>query len=326
MPESRHQQRNLAIKTARAALQQLTERGLPPTPEHYASVYHEISGEALPIPAATPGQAMTPAQKLDNDRELLNLIRTLVSTVTERTGELADSLGNQSRSMRDSIDALTHAEEKKEILALLQIVSATALSIQHSVEDTHRELSSARATLDQMRLELQETREQLVLDPLTGARNRYGMELSLSQEAARMRRNGGKLTIALLDLDHFKQINDTHGHDAGDQLLLYFTQLSKAVLRESDVMFRYGGEEFLFLLPDTEKQGAVFMLERLKQMLHKSPLHYQRGKIGATFSAGVAELRDEDDVQGLLQRADRALYAAKAGGRNLILLASDDQE
>lgn len=326
MPESRHQQRNLAIKTARAALHTLTERGLPPTPEHYASVYHEISGQALPIPAAPSGQSMTPAQKLDNDRELLNLIRTLVSTVTERTGELADSLGSQSRSMRDSIDALTHAEEKKEILALLQIVSATALSIQHSVEDTHRELRSAHETLDQMRLELQETREQLVLDPLTGARNRYGMELTLNQEAARMRRNGGKLTIALLDLDYFKQINDTHGHDAGDQLLLYFTQLSKAVLRESDIMFRYGGEEFLFLLPDTEQQGAVFMLERLKQMLHKSPLHYQRGKISATFSAGVAEMRDEDDVQGLLQRADRALYAAKAGGRNLILLASDDQE
>jgi len=323
-PEHPDQSGSFAVRTARAALHLLTERGLAPTPEHYASLYREVSGQTLPIPAS-PSEAFSPTQKLDNELELLKLIRTLVSSVTESTGDLADSLDSQNRNIRDSINALNLTEEKQEILALLQIVSATALSIQHSVEETHRELTSARESLDQVRLELEETREQVMLDPLTGARNRFCMDVHLSQEAARVRRHGFKLAVVLLDLDHFKLINDNYGHDAGDQLLIYFVQLSKAVLRESDTVFRYGGEEFLFMLPDTELQGAVFTLDRLKLMLHKSPMHYQGGTIPFTFSAGVAELQAKEDIQTLLQRTDRALYAAKAGGRNRTVLATKDQ-
>lgn len=323
-PDYQDQSGSFAVRTARAALHLLTERGLAPTPEHYASLYHEVSGQKLPIPASL-SEAYSPTQKLDNELELLKLIRTLVSSVTESTGDLADNLDSQNRNIRDSINALNLTEEKKDILALLQIVSATALSIQHSVEDTHRELTSARESLDKVRLELEETREQVMLDPLTGARNRFCMDIHLSQEAARVRRHGFKLAVVLLDLDHFKLINDNHGHDAGDQLLIYFVQLSKAVLRESDTVFRYGGEEFLFMLPDTELQGAVFTLDRLKLMLHKSPMHYQGGTIPFTFSAGVAEMQANENIQTLLQRTDRALYAAKAGGRNRTFLATEDQ-
>ena len=313
--------RNQAIRTARTALNLLTERGLPPTPEHYANVYREVSGEALSIVSPQQAGGLTAEQKLDSNRELLKLIQTLVSSVTERTGELAGSLDVKNRSMRDSIDALTHTEEKNEILALLQIVSATAQSIQQSVEETHHELISTQQALETMRNELQATREQMMLDPLTGTRNRFSMDITLNQEIARVRRNNGKFTVALLDLDYFKNINDTYGHDAGDQLLVYYAQLFKAVLRETDILFRYGGEEFLLVLPDTELQGAIFMLERLKLMLQKSPLHYQNHNIIATFSAGVAELQSDETSPELLTRADRALYAAKAGGRNLILAA-----
>lgn len=322
MSQQPSQSRQSAAHTARKALHLLTKRGLPPTPENYAAVYAEISGVSMPVLSTHPQPVLTREQRLDNDRELVNLLRTLVSAVTERTGDLAESLDAQNRSMKRSISALEQTDEKKEILAVLQIISATAHAIQRSVEDTHNELVQTKNALETMRQELQETRQQLMLDPLTGARNRFGMEVTLSQEIARARRSGNSFTIALIDLDHFKAINDSHGHDVGDQVLLYFTQLSKAVLRESDVLFRYGGEEFLVLLPDTERDGAVFMLERLQQMLQKSPLHVGQKRIHVTFSAGVAELAAHDNASGLIQRADRALYRAKRAGRHRIEIGS----
>lgn len=129
----------------------------------------------------------------------------------------------------------------------------------------------------------------------------------------------GKFTLAMLDLDHFKRINDEYGHEVGDQALVYFSQLSHAVLRESDTLYRYGGEEFLVTLPETDINGATFMLGRLRQMLMKSPLHHGDKKIMLTFSGGVATLQDEEDGHALLSRADHALYEAKQQGRDRVL-------
>jgi diguanylate cyclase len=105
----------------------------------------------------------------------------------------------------------------------------------------------------------------------------------------------------------------------GDRALVYFSQLSHAVLRESDTLYRYGGEEFLVTLPETDVNGATFMLDRLRQMLMKSPLHHGGKKVKLTFSGGVATLRDEDDTQLLLSRADQALYQAKEQGRDRVI-------
>ena len=318
MAESTKHSVHHTAQTARKALHLLTERGLPPSPENYAAVYHEISGETLPVTPA-PSSALTPEQKLDSDRELINLVLSLISVASEQTSQLADDLGEQNRHMASSVDALGKTDEKQEILGLLQIISATARSIQSSVEHTSRELISTRSALEDMRSELHQTRTQLMLDPLTGTRNRFGMDVTLGQEIARARRSNSHFAIALVDLDYFKDINDTYGHAEGDLMLQHFTQLSRSVLRESDILFRYGGEEFLLVLPDTEMQGAVFMLQRLQQMLAKSPLRHEQGRISATFSAGVAEMQEHDNGPVMLQRADQALYLAKTGGRNRII-------
>lgn len=296
----------------------LTARGLPPTPENYASVYREILG----VPAEevrSKDVPLTAEQKLDNSRELVDLIRTLVTAVTEKTGHLAENLDQHSRSMEKSISELEQADEKEEISNLLKIILATAHTVQDSVEDAHREISQSRVALEEMREELQQAKRQVLLDPLTGARNRFGMEASLGQEIARTRRSDAKLSLAMLDIDHFKQVNDEYGHEAGDQALVYFSQLSRAVLRESDTLYRFGGEEFLVTLPETDLHGATFMLDRLRQMLAKSPLIYQGKKIRLAFSGGVTELRDDDNGASMLARADQLLYQAKQQGRNCVV-------
>lgn len=311
-----------SVKTARIALHLLTARGLPPTPQNYARVYRETLGEPE---TAEAEPSLTTEQRLDNSRELVDLVRKLISAVTERTGHLADDLGQKSLDMQKSINALEHTEEKQEISNLLNIILATTHTIQSTVEDAHQEISRSQSALENMRSELQEAKRQVLLDPLTGARNRYGMDASLGQEIARAKRSDGKFTLAMLDLDHFKKINDEYGHDVGDHVLVYFSQLSHAVLRESDILYRYGGEEFLVTLPDTDIQGAAFMLDRLRQMLMKSPLVHGSKKIRLTFSGGVAGLRDEDDGLSLLARADQALYQAKQQGRDRIITDQEDK-
>lgn len=301
----------------------LTKRGLPPTPENYTQVYREILGEPTK-PAIEEGYgSLTAEQRLDNSRELVDLVRTLVAAVTEKTGHLADDLGQKTRDMQASISALEHADGKQEISTLLNIILATTHKLQNTVEDAHKDISSSRHMLDEMRSELQETKRQLLLDPLTGARNRFGMDASLNQEIARARRSGSKFTLAMIDLDHFKQINDEYGHEVGDHALQYFSQLSNSVLRESDTLYRYGGEEFVVTLADTDIQGAIFMFGRLRQMLGKSPMVHGSKKIKMTFSGGVASMRDDDDGSAMLSRADRALYQAKQQGRNRVIT---DQE
>ncbi|MCX7626853.1 MAG: GGDEF domain-containing protein [Methylophilaceae bacterium] len=311
------------VKTARAALHLLTARGLPPTPENYARVYREISGESTmssPDQEVSPETPLSVEQKLDNSRELVELIRVLVSAVSEQAEHLAVDLDQHSRSMRQSISDLQQTDNKQEIANLLQIILGTAQTLQNSVDEAQREITCSRQMLDHMREELQETRRQLLLDPLTGARNRFGMEASLGQEIARARRSEGKLAITMVDLDHFKKLNDEYGHEAGDLALVYFAQLCRAVLRESDTLYRYGGEEFLITLPETDVRGATFMLERLAQMLAKSPLHYKEHLIGLTFSAGLTCLKEGDTPQTLLARADAAMYRAKQEGRNRIVV------
>lgn len=321
MPKPHRQSQQQIAQTARRALHLLTQRGLPPSPENYAAVYQEISGEALPF-ADSGSKPVAAEQKLDNDRELISWVLSLISAVSDQTTRLADDLGERNKSIASSVKALEQTEEKQEILGLLQIISATAHAIQNSVEHTSRELIDTKTALEEMRTELQQTRTQLMLDPLTGTRNRFGMDITLNQEIARARRSESHLTAALVDLDFFKDINDRHGHEAGDQMLLHFTQLSRAVLRESDLLFRYGGEEFLVVLPDTEQEGAIFVLQRLQQMLSKSPLRYAQTVIKATFSAGVAGLLAGDNAASLVQRADQALYRAKEGGRNRVEIAA----
>lgn len=310
-----------ATSIARAALHLLTERGLPPTPENFTAAYQEVLGE--PVTPVHQGRAeegeslsLTPEQKCDDDRALIDLVRALIDAASDSASSLAEELGKRGSDIKDSISAISATETKPEIISLLDIASNVAQSMAHSVEETKAELESTKKSLAEVKAELETTKQHLMLDPLTGARNRFGMDISINQEMSRARRAGKKLVLAMVDLDHFKQVNDTYGHDVGDQVLLFFAQLARSVLRESDHMFRYGGEEFMLLLPDTDIKGAEFLFGRFRQMLAKSPMHSGTHVIATTFSAGITDLQENDNVETLIQRADQGLYQAKQQGRD----------
>ena len=145
-------------------------------------------------------------------------------------------------------------------------------------------------------------------DPLTGAANRRSWDEEIDRELARARRTGDPLTVALIDMDHFKDYNDTHGHDAGDVVLQDLVTAIRAELRTGDVIARWGGEEFTLALPGCDLQQAHTIASRLLRIVPR----------GQTVSIGLAQARAQDTPRALIERADTALYTAKDGGRNQV--------
>lgn len=164
---------------------------------------------------------------------------------------------------------------------------------------------------------LQEVEVLMQHDTLTGLYNRQHLQTRLEAERERARAGGHRFCVALIDLDHFKLINDRHGHAMGDQVLVAFARQAQAVLRETDTIARWGGEEFLILLPDTEPvDKAGIALRRLQAGLRRAPISDAEPNMRVTFSAGVAEWAKGESIEQLLYRADAALYDAKRQGRD----------
>lgn len=158
-------------------------------------------------------------------------------------------------------------------------------------------------------------------DPLTGAGNRAALESHLAREVDIARRHGTPLSIIALDVDHFKLINDEHGHATGDEVLKNIAAVTTGLIRKSDMLLRYGGEEFVIILSNTSQHGALLLAERIRAKLERTQHCVGPRQVSATVSLGVAFARPDDDPQALFARADQALYQAKRDGRNCVRLA-----
>ncbi|EYC52001.1 diguanylate cyclase [Hylemonella gracilis str. Niagara R] len=156
-------------------------------------------------------------------------------------------------------------------------------------------------------------------DPLTGAANRRYFLERAEQECARSRRHQLPLSVMLVDLDHFKQINDQYGHAYGDEALKQFSAVVRGRLRDSDLLARIGGEEFIVLMPSTALAGATLLAERLRTALANQPLPIIDHLLPVRFSAGVTQFKgDDQDIETCLKRADEAMYRAKQSGRDRV--------
>lgn len=161
-----------------------------------------------------------------------------------------------------------------------------------------------------------------LIDPLTLTGNRIALDNALHRELRLVERYRQDLSLLMIDIDHFKQINDVHGHCAGDEVLRNVAKSIKHLIRDTDMTFRFGGEEFVVVLSKTDLVGAALIAERIREQIENLETHAEGSTISATVSIGISTLRDKEHIKELFDRADDALYAAKNQGRNQVAIQS----
>jgi diguanylate cyclase (GGDEF)-like protein len=231
---------------------------------------------------------------------------------------------NYSHSRDDLIEAQQFAleQEKQANTAkenLLEVQKRYQDDLEYKVQERTLELEITLRELSEVNQELERLN---AIDPLTGAHNRRHFDKRLRSEGRRSRREQTPLSLIIVDVDHFKQINDKHGHDGGDACLIHVTNVfQKHIHRPTDDLCRIGGEEFAIILPNTDLEGAFHVAENMRDSLASTPLDYEGETIKLTASAGVSTtiIIDEEHAQNLFKFADECLYEAKAAGRNTVI-------
>jgi len=181
-----------------------------------------------------------------------------------------------------------------------------------------RERDRLRTSAEEATIRAEVAQERAMTDALTGLLNRYGLQHIVAREHAEARRYNRPLSCLMIDLDNFKTINDTHGHTAGDLALQQVAGILREAVRGSDTVFRYGGEEFLVLLPETDLEGAVALGEKIRAAASSRPFGDGEHVFNLTLSAGASSLCDNESGNDMIARADMALYHAKEQGRNRV--------
>ncbi|MFA7399792.1 MAG: diguanylate cyclase [Sideroxydans sp.] len=256
-------------------------------------------------------------------------LKSLMTTFIDRLGNLTESTGeyhqkiegySQKISKTNNLTDLSHLLD--DIMQDTRVIQASALRSHEELLITKKQADDAEDRIKELEHELMQVSELVREDQLTGALNRRGLDEAVDVELKRAERNKSAFSVALIDIDNFKKLNDTLGHQAGDRALTHLTQVIKETLRPTDAVGRYGGEEFLILLPGTNLEAAIETIQRLQRDLTKKFFLHNNDKILVTFSAGVALRAEGEDQEDLIGRADKAMYHAKQTGKNRVVAAN----
>ncbi len=203
------------------------------------------------------------------------------------------------------------SDQEKKIIAL-------ELQLKESRETIRKLLENTRWTADRHEDLVKGLAQKSEEDHLTGLANRNKMDSFLTNEIAQFERCGRPLSLVMMDLDHFKNINDTYGHPAGDEVLKFISATIKDSIRKTDLAIRYGGEEFMAILPNTSHEEAQIFAKRIKENIEQGVIKWEDKTIKITASLGVAEFKKDDTKDSLIHKTDGALYTSKTEGRNRI--------
>lgn len=265
-------------------------------------------------------------RNLSDSREILKQMITglidNIETLSDETGDFNDKIKDCASRINQTEDLQTLNELLVEIMSETRKMQEKAQHYRSGFIAARTEVEAAQEKINQLESELQHISEKIHEDHLTGVLNRRGLDFAFEREIARAKRQQQSLCYALLDIDNFKKLNDTHGHKAGDDAIRFLIASIKTATRADDIVARYGGEEFVVLLPDTKLKDAVEIISRVRRNLTKHYFLHENNRLLITFSAGIAECGDHETQDAVFKRADEALYRAKKSGKNLILEAA----
>jgi diguanylate cyclase len=255
-----------------------------------------------------------------------NLLKQMAATFIARLVDMTETTDDYHHKIESHQKKLTTIQGIDELNGVLKNVLDDTRTIGLTVQRTREEFSDSQTRINEAEQKIQELTSVLEYindvaneDYLTGTLNRRGMEEALEREFSRADRHHTDLSIAMMDIDHFKQLNDKLGHSTGDEALAHFASVIKDAKRTTDVLARYGGEEFIIILPNTMQADAIKVIERVQRNLTKQFFMHSDQHIVITFSAGVAERIEGETPEEIIPRADAALYSAKNSGRNRVV-------
>jgi len=256
-------------------------------------------------------------------------VKNMMTAFIDRLNAMADSTGAYQNKMGAYSQQLSSAKEVSEVSALIASILSETKEVQSEtlrsrdmIVAAQKEVSEAEARIKELENKLAHMSELVREDQLTGSLNRRGMDDVFEREADRADRRNTPLCVALLDLDNFKKLNDTHGHAAGDEALVHLVRIVKQTLRSIDVVARYGGEEFVIIMPETQLDEAAQAMMRVQRELTKHFFTANEQRLFITFSAGVALRNPHEAQDATIKRADKAMYEAKQSGKNRVIKAS----
>ncbi len=250
-------------------------------------------------------------------REVFENRRRLDEEIEEQTRDMEDrarqatDLGALKALVQQRVDTLRRrmSEFQAEEQSLIARHEKQMAELMARIQEMEKET-------EELRTQVREERRQAFTDALTGLPNRFAYEERLEQEYERWKRYRSPLSIVVVDVDHFKRINDTYGHQAGDKALRIIARELAVAIRKTDFIGRYGGEEIVILMPETDAESALAAAEKLRRRIEECGFHFREKRVTITVSCGVSEYRDGDTPESAFERADQALYRAKQLGRN----------
>jgi len=255
-------------------------------------------------------------------------LKSLMTTFIDRLGSITESTGDYHHKIEGYSQQIAQSNNLNELSTLLdsimqdtRVVQADTLRSHEQLIESRKQVNEAELKIQKLEKELSEVSELVHQDQLTGALNRRGLDTAFEREATRTGRSQSPLCVALLDIDDFKRLNDTMGHQVGDQALIHLCAVITQALRPSDSVARYGGEEFIIILPDVGLAEAAATVERLQRELTKQFFMHENDRVLVTFSAGVALRAAEEPQDEVVGRADKAMYQAKRTGKNRVVMA-----
>jgi len=236
-----------------------------------------------------------------------------------KTSDYHDKIDVCAQKISAANDINQLADVVQEVMRETRIIQLNAQRSHDELLVTRKRVEETEERIDQLQKELDEASRLVRHDQLTGALNRRGLEEAFDKETARALRRKTPLCVALLDIDNFKKLNDTLGHEAGDAALVHLATVVRETMRPQDTVARIGGEEFIILLPDTDVPSATKALQRLQRELTKRFFLHDNQKVLITFSAGITPLQPGDTQATITKRADEGMYEAKKTGKNRVV-------
>lgn len=256
-------------------------------------------------------------------------IKSMLAGFVDQLADFAEATSDYHDKIEACAEKISAANDIAELEDVLGDVMQETRTIQQNamrsrdeLRATQQKVSEAESRIAELERELEATSDLVRHDQLTGVLNRRGLEDVFDKEVSRAQRHDTVLCVGLLDIDNFKKLNDSMGHDTGDKALVHLATVCRETLRPQDTVARYGGEEFIILLPETPLEDAVSALTRLQRELTRKFFMHDNDKVLITFSAGVTQMHPEDNQASVIKRADEAMYNAKQTGKNRVVAAN----